>query len=502
MQFRELGRSGLKVSALGLGCMGMSEFYGPRDDDESVATIHRALELGVNFLDTADVYGPHINEELVGRAIKGKRGQIVLATKFGIVRDPANPAARGVNGKPDYVRQACAASLKRLGVETIDLYYQHRVDPATPIEETVGAMAQLVREGKIRHIGLSEASPQTLRRAVKVHPITALQTEYSLWSREPEDELLATCRELGVGFVAYSPLGRGFLTGQFTRFEDLPADDYRRFSPRFQGANFEKNLDLVRRVEEIAKEKSCKPSQLALAWVLAQDKDIVPIPGTKRRKYLEENVAAIDLKLTTEDLRRIERYLSDRRSRRASLSRTHDEERERIIATEKEGRPRAALGIFGTCLSSSRTFSALHDAPPRLRLQHLLHAVIRLGRRLHRRQFLAIDQQQHFGGVEHFALQQCRRDLLQRVAVASRDALCRFVSLVHQLADLAIDLDGGVFAVVTVLADLAAQEDLLFLLAEGERAKIAHAPLANHLARHFGGPFDVVAGAGAHLVEE
>jgi aryl-alcohol dehydrogenase-like predicted oxidoreductase len=306
MQFRELGRSGLILAAEGLGCMGMSEFYGPGDDAESIATIHRALELGIHFLDTADVYGPYKNEELVGRAIRGKRDQVVLATKFGIVRDPKNPNVRGVNGKPYYVRRACEASLRRLGVETIDLYYQHRVDPATPIEETVGAMAQLVQEGKIRHIGLSEASPQTLRRAVKVHSVTALQTEYSLWSREPEDELLSTCRELGVGFVAYSPLGRGFLTGQFHRFEDFPQDDYRRFSPRFQGENFQRNLDLVHRVEEIAKEKSCKPSQLALAWVLAQDDNIIPIPGTKRRKYLEENVAALNIELSQDDERRLD----------------------------------------------------------------------------------------------------------------------------------------------------------------------------------------------------
>src|SRR5215472_2030456 len=303
---RKLGTQGLKVSPLGLGCMGMSEFYGGRDDAESVATIHRSLDLGCTFLDTADMYGSGKNEELVGRAIRGRRDKVVLATKFGNVRGP-NGEFLGVKGTPEYVKQACDASLKRLGTDVIDLYYQHRVDKTVPIEDTVGAMAELVKAGKVRYLGLSEASPKTIRRAHKIHPISALQTEYSLWERDPEDEILATVRELGIGFVPYSPLGRGFLTGQFKRFEDLAADDFRRMSPRFQGDNFQKNLDLVKKIEEIAREKACTAAQLALAWVMAQGEDMVPIPGTKRRKYLEQNLEAANIRLSEGDLARIDR---------------------------------------------------------------------------------------------------------------------------------------------------------------------------------------------------
>ena len=306
IETRRLGTQGLETSAIGLGCMGMSEFYGPADERESAATIARALDLGITFLDTADMYGMGRNEELVGRSIRGRRNDVVLATKFGNVRNPADPAARRINGRPEYVRTACDASLRRLGVDVIDLYYQHRVDPTVPIEETVGAMGDLVQAGKVRFLGLSEAAPTTVRRAHSVHPITALQSEYSLWTRDPEDDSLAVCRELGIGFVAYSPLGRGFLTGQIRTFDDLAPDDFRRMNPRFQGENFQRNLDLVDRLVEIARKKRCTPAQLALAWLLAHGEGVVPIPGTRHRNRLEENMEAVRLDLSPEDLRRID----------------------------------------------------------------------------------------------------------------------------------------------------------------------------------------------------
>jgi aryl-alcohol dehydrogenase-like predicted oxidoreductase len=305
MEYRRLGNSSLVTSALGLGCMGMSEFYGDSDQQESSATIHQAIDRGITLLDTADVYGMGRNEELVGRAIAKRRNEVIVATKFGIVRDPSNPNQRGVNGRPEYVRKSCEQSLRRLKISTIDLYYQHRVDTDVPIEETVGAMARLMEEGKVRYLGLSEAAAPTIRRAHAAHPIAALQSEYSLWSRDPEDSVLAACRELGIGLIPYSPLGRGFLTGRIKRFEDLAADDYRRTSPRFQGDNFERNLQLVQRIQQMAAEKSCTPAQLALAWVLAQGQDLVPIPGTTKRKNLDENLGALEISLTPADLARI-----------------------------------------------------------------------------------------------------------------------------------------------------------------------------------------------------
>jgi aryl-alcohol dehydrogenase-like predicted oxidoreductase len=322
-----LGSQGLKVSKMGLGCMGMSDFYGAFDDNESIGVIHFALEQGLNFLDTADMYGVGRNEELIGKAIKGKRDQVVIATKFGNMRDPQTGAFLGVNGKPEYVRASCEASLGRLEVDHIDLYYQHRVDPNVPIEETVGAMAQLVKDGLVSYLGLSEAAPATIRRAQAVHPISALQTEYSLWSREPEDEILPVCRELGIGFVPYSPLGRGFLTGQIKSVEDFAADDFRRHSPRFQGENFDKNLELVSKVQALAEQKKCTPGQLALAWLYSQGDDIVPIPGTKRVKYLEENIGALNVELTAQDLAQLENIapkgvaLGDRYANMAGVNR-------------------------------------------------------------------------------------------------------------------------------------------------------------------------------------
>ncbi len=320
MQHVSLGSQGLEVSRQGLGCMGMSEFYGERDDDESIATIHRALELGVTLLDTADIYGPHTNERLVGRAIAGRRDRVVLATKFGIVRDPDNPSARGVNGRPEYVKARCEDSLQRLGIDHIDLYYQHRVDPATPIEETVGAMAELVAAGKVRYLGLSEAAPETIRRAHAVHPISALQTEYSLFARDPEAEILPALRELGIGFVPYSPLGRGFLTGAFRSLDDLDDGDFRRSQPRFQGQNLEANLAIVAAIEAVAAARSATPAQVALAWVHAQGEDVVPIPGTKRRRYLEDNAAALDIRLSDDDIARLEEPGGARGDRYADMS--------------------------------------------------------------------------------------------------------------------------------------------------------------------------------------